>query len=302
MPRRELGANSRLSESVPPKFCRLWHTWCVSSLQRQIGKHRRKPPGRCIFCGGGSLSREHIWPKWAATLLPDSTGAALTTWEQPVTATGPPPKIQDRSRQGSLKNHRVRAVCRSCNNTWMSQLEEAVRASLTALMEGRPLELADAERDVLAAWITLKVMVAEHDRPELAAFTSNELAQFREGRHIPPHLSLWLYGSNGTQWRSAYYRSSFTMWRSLTPPRGLTAKNVAAATFGIGGLLVFSVYDAPGILSIDGNAYGGQRLWPPSEAPVIWPPVRRLDDTQALDLAHAVERITKDPRIAWRRQ
>lgn len=31
---------------------------------------KSKLPGRCIFCGGGNLSKEHFWPEWASALLP----------------------------------------------------------------------------------------------------------------------------------------------------------------------------------------------------------------------------------------
>ena len=30
-----------------------------------------KPAGTCIFCGAGNLSKEHFWPDWALSLLPN---------------------------------------------------------------------------------------------------------------------------------------------------------------------------------------------------------------------------------------
>jgi len=29
-----------------------------------------KPHGRCIFCGGTGLSKEHIWSDWLSGLIP----------------------------------------------------------------------------------------------------------------------------------------------------------------------------------------------------------------------------------------
>lgn len=271
----------------------------MSSLDRKVARARTRPPRSCIFCGGGSLSREHVWPRWAAELLPDAPGALLTLYEKPVTQPGPPTKEKERNRQGSLKSHRVRAVCRSCNSGWMSRLEESVRPVLTPLIVGAEASLSASDQELLFRWLTLKVMVAEHDSPELAAITQAERRAFYEVGIGPPHLRVWLFSCGAPPWNCAYYRHSATMWRLSAPPPPAHAKNLAFVTFGSGDLLAVAVYDGPRVLNLSLSTDAGVELAPPFSAPIHWPLFRRISADEALRLAQTLDRFAEHPNIQW---
>lgn len=268
----------------------------MSNLERRIAKHRAKPPGACIFCGGGSLSREHIWPQWASDLLPDASASNLSRWSKPVTWSGPPLRENDRNRQGGIKGHRIRVVCRSCNNGWMSQLEQQVRPTLTTLIAGGEAELCLDVQRALAEWFTLKMMVAEHDHPPDASMTSEERSAFFTRRSIPSGLQLWLFVCGERAWRSAYYRASFTLSRLPDVPNPLV-KNVSCVTLGLGELLALGIYDGPGVLALNHKEEAGRKIWPGIDASVQWPPSLRLNHEQALSLAHTIETFAAHPDI-----
>jgi hypothetical protein len=84
----------------------------------------------CIFCGGVGGNKEHIVGKW---ILNDlglySTRTRLGFGNQ--VKTGEMDEIDEARPLGSFATN---AVCASCNNGWMSQLESAVRPLLSPLL------------------------------------------------------------------------------------------------------------------------------------------------------------------------
>lgn len=95
---------------------------------------------RCPFCDRlETLTEEHIWPIWFSRLLSEA-GATLH---------GP-----------GVSRGRIDItvpVCRTCNTTWMSVLENDTRGLLIRMLEAatgkvEPFELTRAEQTQLATW------------------------------------------------------------------------------------------------------------------------------------------------------
>ena len=127
---------------------------------RNSKKQRQR---RCIFCGEGNLSKEHFWPEWAASLLPSylinqHEERSFTISNKTIMN---PPKI--RTKSGNAWTKKIRVVCETCNNGWMSQLEASAKPLLTPLIAGRPCIISESTAQIIAKWITLKVLVAENN-------------------------------------------------------------------------------------------------------------------------------------------
>jgi hypothetical protein len=113
-----------------------------------------KGPGRCIFCGAGGLSKEHIWSEWTYELVPPIPGGEhVKTVYQSAKHN---PKItgveSSKQRQGSTNTIKLYAVCKTeCNNGWMSRLDEAAKPLLTPLILGQPAVLSEKSLRTVAA-------------------------------------------------------------------------------------------------------------------------------------------------------
>jgi hypothetical protein len=112
---------------------------------------------RCIFCqGDGPLSVEHIWPEWLA----ESMGASgRNLYKSGTIIEGESVVAQEFEGLGLQK--KVKAVCRKCNNEWMSELEQEVAPFLGSMVRGDGATLTMDEQELLALWTVKTVCVAD---------------------------------------------------------------------------------------------------------------------------------------------
>jgi|HubBroStandDraft_1064217.scaffolds.fasta_scaffold133258_2 hypothetical protein len=68
-------------------------------------------------------------------------------------------------RTGDPHSQRIPCVCRSCNNEWMSMLQEATKSFLVPMLVGKSISLHRNAQIALAAWIAT-TMVAEFANPD----------------------------------------------------------------------------------------------------------------------------------------
>ena len=159
----------------------------------------------CIFCGNSADSREDAWPRWLterfqSTELIDvqaeRRGVSLKPW---------------RLRRPGLA---VRCVCRSCNNGWMSDLENKAKPLLEPMLNGKRTILDLAAQTTIAVWGMKIAMVLECiDASEGGRFTSLERTRLRTLSVIPSRTSAWLAASA----QSSFIFSARTEHRASIP-------------------------------------------------------------------------------------
>lgn len=126
----------------------------------------------CLFCGDRRLSSEHIWGKWLIRMsgvksLPHSKMAHHVKESQTEISgrRGEPPRVHSGpseirrgnfSRNGTALHARWRLVCKRCNNTWMSNIENQMREVMRASIERGAFDLEPRTRDKIANWCALK--------------------------------------------------------------------------------------------------------------------------------------------------
>jgi hypothetical protein len=144
-------------------------------------------PRRCVFCGArAKLTHEHVFPRWIEQYIPGEGG--FTNVRAMVTDRE---ILEQDSWRSSRLDLRVRAVCGSCNNGWMSKLEGAVQSILKPILLGVSPTVSGADRKILARWVvkTGIVMNAWHgdklDSPDPLAKEA-----VRAGLR-PEHVKAW---------------------------------------------------------------------------------------------------------------
>lgn len=140
----------------------------------------------CLFCGASSgLTREHVWPRWLATILPASAKTVHS-----FTQDGRPSREPYLAPDFSVQ---VRLVCRRCNNGWMAELENDARPPLTPMItaQGR-VTLEPESARIVAAWLLKTAMTMEH------AHTGPRVVPPEQRRYLaahvaaPPRVQVWI--------------------------------------------------------------------------------------------------------------
>lgn len=148
-----------------------------------------KGPGKCIFCGGGGLSHEHVWADWLRDYVPRTLNehryrsALLYPGKEDATI---------KRQTGDPHARRLYIVCKRCNNEWMSELQTAVKPFLVPLLTGQVSRLHRRAQTTLAAWVAMTVMVAEFLYPDRGAIPQSDRTWLYENQTSPPHWRIWL--------------------------------------------------------------------------------------------------------------
>jgi hypothetical protein len=246
----------------------------------------------CIFCGRfDGLSKEHIWPEWMSSYLPVSQESSSHVSEIHSGVPKQPREIERRShRPGPVHTKKVRAVCRTCNNTWMSEIEA----------EAKHIDFAATT--ALSTWSALKVMVGEHASDQHLT-PKQDRASFMQSREIPPYFRVFLARHMGAT-SAAYFRHSATLSFSRSGPKpqlpaGIN-RNIQVTTIIVGPLCLYvsaaRVDDVPTEL-----------LDPVRSMSRIHPCPATVEQTQLPVLSEydihlnslAIERIVRHPQVKY---
>jgi hypothetical protein len=133
----------------------------------------------CIFCGAVGLTKEHIFPRWLATILTAAVMGPVTSERTESSADG---VTQQQWGAADVTSYTVRVVCASCNNGWMSQIEAKAKPVLAPMIVGRPTKLSPAMQLDLAAWTAMKCYVVEYALGDVIVATQQERYALMEAK------------------------------------------------------------------------------------------------------------------------
>jgi hypothetical protein len=262
---------------------------------------KKQHQGRCIFCGGGNLSKEHFWPEWASPLLPrypinQHVEHRFTTSDKMRVN---PPNI--RNKPGNAWTKKIRVVCETCNNGWMSELETAAKPFLTPLIVGSPCSIAESSALIIAKWITLKTLVGEHNIKGDAVATKEERESFRSMLTIPENFRVWIGRCGVDGWQTAFWRNAATVSLSPEIKPEHRFKNIHIVTFGIGELFVCVVHTTVKGLDLTFN-FDQTGLTPllPFGDPVNWPLANPLTALEAAVIARSLDSLFRSDKVLWK--
>ncbi|MBI4923876.1 MAG: hypothetical protein HY834_19255 [Devosia nanyangense] len=260
--------------------------------------------GRCIFCGEPGLTKEHIFAEWLHPFLlfaewlhpflPKSD--ELNHYDRTVIIQINRDDVENKLRAGEAHSGRARVVCRKCNNEWMSVLQTEAKPFLLPLVRGERIPLFIRQQSILAAWISMFVMVAEHRDSDRRVIATSPAARraFMDTRRAPKHWKIWIGHYERHKWvpvvaHSAAEIVSDTHDGMYAPPNRPVAPNTHATTFVVGKLFVHVFGSTmPRVLrKQDVPVSGVSRLWPFWESPIWWPPKVTLTDNDADAIAFA---------------
>jgi hypothetical protein len=226
------------------------------------------PPGAdaCAFCGSPPTTDEHVWAKWISDEL-RRNGSFLIQSDH-----GP-------RRQPSI-NITV-PVCATCNNRWLSVLENDVRPVLAPLVRGERMRLLSVEdQRLLATWgvKTALLLDLSTGSPVVPAGFFHD---FRLRRCPLESHFVWLGaygGSNRAVWAS--HRGLQLGASPGEPPLGFVTTFTAFRVI----FQVVGQFATGGATIQDDRLWsaGLHQIWPVGNEPIKWPRGRLAFDDDAL--------------------
>lgn len=182
----------------------------------------------CVFCGADDLSKEHVLPRWLwreahkeddrrAPLLSRET----SQFEEVHLGGGEPPLYLPVGTMPTIRSTavRVKVVCRTCNQGWMSALEAAAQRPLRRMFYDPSWSLAADEVQTLRRWAAKTALMhefaTEADAPTLG--TQAMLDAVRDDAELP---GTWHMGLARTRSVALQFGMSMTPLMSSKYPMG----------------------------------------------------------------------------------
>jgi hypothetical protein len=268
----------------------------------------KKPQGKCVFCNGTGLTKEHIFSDWLKTLLTRTADYGVLYRQNQIDPSGRETLRTASDREsGSVHSRRVRVVCRSCNIGWMSDMVKFAKPVSAMMIDGTATSLDRTQMTALASWVTLASMMAEfsvtkEQRIE-RIIPADDLDYIRQHHRPPPTWVVFLGRYDGRTWgpirfhRHRYYPYAPESTTPIVEQR-LKPFRFQVTTYNLEHLLVqtfctqdstmASLYnDCPRPASLI-------RIWPPDLLDAQWPAGPALDDGEAQHLADEFYEAVQD--------
>jgi hypothetical protein len=231
----------------------------------------------CAFCPNKSnITGEHIWSAWIGEILP--TTRYVYRRDEGIEKEWSSTKIDQKTN----------VVCKSCNETWMSNLEGRVKLLAAPLIrDGAPTTLAQEDQLLLAAWAFKHAVISNHGVLEgEPMYTQSERQQFRLSLAVPQHVHIWIAAFQGRSRFSGKFDSRYI--RSTDSPP-LDDLDFFSHTYVAGHLALQTLScrwrslrnRGRGVRLPEQNEYWDpacQRIWPPDPKTISWPSPKYLGE------------------------
>jgi len=143
----------------------------------------------CVFCGQKGVTKEHVWPLWLRAIFADSGSTHIIQSER---ASG------NRNYHGNLLGATVRIVCASCNNGWLSRLEQKSMKLLSNMIRGGYRQLEAADQELLSFWCVKTGLILDRVSSPPTIPPRHGLLIFSKRRPVD-HCHIWLTSCKETK-------------------------------------------------------------------------------------------------------
>lgn len=203
------------------------------------------------------------------------------------------PSNQVNSRQGHVGSKKVRVVCESCNNQWMSQLENRAKNGLPPLIAGQACRIAPGGQRLLATWAVKTTMTAEFTTDSTKNSTQEHRSWLMSNDCPPSNWFVWIANHKSAIWANLGIYQSNVLVSPTEVDKPSDAPYYAQSTvFGVGHLLFLVIHSNAPIVNSHFHgreADGLPQIWPPQERSILWPPIRILKEKDVYELANIFE-------------
>jgi hypothetical protein len=268
-----------------------------------------KPPRRCIFCGHGrgrgeKMSDEHLWPEWMHPYLPKLDDPKKHEGFEVVRSGRIVFSDRKKPQQGHTYTKKLKIVCKVCNETWMSRIEDEAKPILIPLLQGQKLLLRRRDREVLATWLALKMMIFECEDIRDTVIDQASRIEFMKNQKIPLRIRIWIGYHNTFDWYYSYLHQTALATSSPREPAQSGFKNIQTTAFGFGHVFTLSLVtgrteDFRINFNFPKSIGGINRLWPLGQSDINWPG-GALSDAEVSRISQILREFLASRLTEWR--
>jgi hypothetical protein len=237
---------------------------------------------KCAFCTRPADSREHIFSDWMLKMIPPNE---RFHFNERVVTTGEYKRYN--TRKVKIK---AKVVCTTCNNTWMSVLENnhVKPAAKHLLILKTPTILGPKEVVPIAAFAFKTLVMANHkDLNTTPFFPSSQRFKFRRDLSIPDGVQIWMASRHGPAGK--YYGFWQSSW-GQTDQLSLYGFRIYNCTWNFQNLVLQILAGQwkdkrrrrtepfPALIPYEGWNDGTILIWPPDGKSFRWPPPLYIGD------------------------
>lgn len=226
----------------------------------------------CIFCGGTKMSAEHIWPQWAAKRVAHTGVHKVRSYRQ--LEGHDPAEHQSDQRAYEL---RAKIVCETCNNGWMSGIEDAAKPYFETMLYGRGRQIHPLAQRTLAAWaLKTSIVWTASQAKERSVIPTVDLDHLRKHGEPCETVGVWLASYDGSHPAVADAYGIAATHKDDGTPYSIWATTVSF------GPVAFHLFGStvPGMsIQSSGLAPWIHRIWPTRSA-FVWTPRPCCNDAQ----------------------
>jgi hypothetical protein len=197
-----------------------------------------------------------------------------------------------KQRQGHSGTKTIRRVCKTCNETWLSnEIEKTAKPILIPLINGERTEIDPDMQRILATWAAKTVMTAEQVHPSKVVIHQAERTWLKENLTPPAGWNVWIGTYHGLVWGELAIQQHAAKLRIATVDNGNPAEhNLIFTILGMRRLMIVVASSTwprmwEIIESVGPPNVCLSRIWPLVQASVSWPRPIALTDTDADQMA-----------------
>ena len=238
----------------------------------------RRPSEKCIYCeSDASLSKEHIFGQWLKPYVKSNSTKSVhfTSLVQPDPGTKVPIQTVEKGKLSkNWKPHLIhlKIVCTSCNNTWMSEIQESAKSYLLELLIGRWPEFDTNAMSIIASWATMVTMSLEFADINTLTATQAERTEFKVTKRPGSNWQVYVGLCDTRADAGSFWHRAGGIYKE--PPKGAAKLNAQTTTFYFGKSF-FHVVSAPESFVPSPPEYalslGIRQFWPIPNTPPTEP-------------------------------
>ena len=203
-------------------------------------------------------------------------------------------KLDSKELTGHAKSTKFRIVCKTCNNGWMSKIEESAKPILEPIIQGDTLLLDKTMQFLLSRWLSLKVLVIDNTAGNPIA-SKQTRDNFRSDPQPLSGMTAWIARCDAASTQSALFRQTATIAnKSTTPLTEDIPQNVQTVSIGVGNCF-FHIHHNTSNAHIDSYFSPGGRffqIWPIVTDVVFWPPIWSLTAFEVSEVANFLSKFS----------
>lgn len=227
----------------------------------------------CAFCPEtANLSLEHLWSDWMNDLFPGKKRFTRKNEKGEIISQFISPDL----------NWKARVVCKKCNNTWMSQIEQQhAKPAMTDLITGKvEIEISNSRARSLALFAFKTAVVFDHvARTRPPFFERSDRHRFATSLVIPNNVGMWMAGFlpvGKGEVHTCYHKGELSNRRL----------EMYVCTYAVGHLTLQIVAAKSGnwtIAPTPGFEYSAIPFWPSLPKGIVWPVAQVLKNVPDFD-------------------